>query len=389
MRHTKVVHMTSVHVPFDPRIFRKECCSLARADFNVTVLGKDWQAGEYDGVRVVSVQGGSSRLSRMTHTVWSVYKEAKKLDADIYHFHDPELLPIGLLLKGEGKRVIYDIHEDMPKEILSKPYLPRWSREVVSWLLQKIEGFASKQFSGLVVVTPSIHKRFSPLNANTVIVSNYPYIKDLIPDEPVPWSTRSQSVAYVGGLTQSRAIREMVAAMSLLPETVEATLELAGPEVKDDTDLTELSKSAGWKRVKHHGFIEQKQTFQILRRVRAGLVLYHPEPNQVESLPQKIFEYMGAGIPIIASDFPFWRRIIGGAGCGIFVDPLKPREIAEAIRYILSHPLEAENMGILGQEAVLSRFSWDTEAAKLVQLYRSLDVPSGSTESSVLPQSAN
>jgi glycosyltransferase involved in cell wall biosynthesis len=370
MQQPKVVHMTSVHTPFDPRIFHKECRSLARAGFEVTVIGTNWQDGEKDRVRIKSIQGNLSRLGRMTCTVWKIYREARKQEADVYHFHDPELIPIGLLLRASGKSVIYDIHEDMPKEILSKQYLPSWSRELVSWAITRIEGAASARFSALVVVTPSIAKRFEELNRRTVIVHNYPYVRELVGEgSAIPWKSRRQSVAYVGGLSLQRAIREMVQAMALLPDSLDATLELAGPESKDDTSVAELRRSPGWMRVRHHGFIDQRSTFQILQNVRAGLVLYHPEPNQVESMPQKIFEYMGAGIPVIASNFPLWRQIIGDAGCGFFVDPLKPAEIAKAIEHVLTHPQEAEEMGRRGQAAVLKRFNWDTEAEKLVQLY--------------------
>jgi glycosyltransferase involved in cell wall biosynthesis len=369
----KVVHMTSVHTPFDPRIFHKECRSLARAGFDVTVVAANWQEGLRDGVKIKWVSSSGSRLSRMTRTVWDVYREARRQDADLYHFHDPELIPVGLFLRAGGKHVIYDIHEDIPKEILSKLYLPKWSRNFIAWAVAKLEGFASKQFSALIVVTPSIAKRFQPLNKRTILVHNYPYIRELLrEDTDTPWSLRRQSVAYVGGLTRSRAIREMVEAMALLPSELNACLELAGPEVQGDTDLTALQQCPGWARVKHYGFIDQRSTFQILQSVRAGLVLYHPEPNQVESLPQKIFEYMGAGVPIIASDFPFWRKIIGGAGCGIFVDPLQPAEIAKAIDYVLTHQREAEEMGRRGQAAVVKHFNWDTEAERLIQLYETL-----------------
>ena len=373
MQQPKVVHMTSVHVPFDPRIFHKECRSLARAGFDVTVIGTNWQEGERDRVQIKSIQGDSSRLGRMTRTVWRVFREARKQRADIYHFHDPELIPIGLLLRAGGKDVIYDIHEDNPKEILSKRYLPGWSRAAVSWVIARLENVASGRFSALVVVTPSIAKRFQKLNRRTIIVHNYPYVRELLQEgNEIPWDSRRQSVAYVGGLTLQRAIREMVHAMALLPDSLPAILEFAGPEIKGDANFAELRQHPGWRRVRHHGFIDQKSTFQILQEVRAGLVLYHPEPNQIESMPQKIFEYMGAGIPVIASDFPLWRRIIGDAGCGFFVDPLKPVEIAKAIEYVLTHPREAEEMGRRGQAAVLKQFNWDSEAEKLLQLYRAL-----------------
>lgn len=373
MRQLKVVHMTSVHTPFDPRIFHKECRSLARAGFAVTVIGSNWQEGERDKVQVKCIRGGSSRLGRMTRTSWKMYLEARKQNGDVYHFHDPELIPVGLLLKAGGKDVIYDIHEDIPKEILSKRYLPTWSRSLVSWAVSRVEGAASSRFSALVVVTPSIAKRFQERNRRMIIVHNYPYVRELVRDDrSVPWQSRRQSVAYVGGLTLQRAIREMVQAMALLPESLQATLELAGPEIEGDRNFTELRQDAGWQRVRNHGFIDQPSTFEILRNVRAGLVLYHPEPNQVESLPQKIFEYMGAGIPVIASDFPFWRKIIGESGCGIFVNPMKPAEIARAIEHVLTHPKEAEEMGRRGQAAVLEHFNWDTEAEKLVRLYAGL-----------------
>jgi glycosyltransferase involved in cell wall biosynthesis len=374
MKPLKVVHMTSVHTPFDPRIFHKECRSLARAGFSVTVIGRDWQEGERDSVKVKSIPGNPSRFGRMTQTVWRVYEEARRQDADVYHFHDPELIPVGLLLRARGKSVIYDIHEDVPKDVLSKPYLPRWSRTLVSWIVDVLERAACGRFSGLVVVTPSIAKRISPLNRHTVIVHNYPYVRELIRDgESVPWESRRHAVAYVGGLSLTRAIREMVYAMSYLPESLPAQLELAGPEDKEDNNLAQLSRHPGWSRVKHHGFIDQRSTFRILQNVRAGLVLFHPEPNHVESLPQKMFEYMGAGLPVIASDFPFWRKILGESGCGIFVDPQDPKEISNAIEYVLTHPREAEEMGLRGKAAVLQNFNWDTEAEKLIQFYRAIN----------------
>jgi glycosyltransferase involved in cell wall biosynthesis len=374
MQQLKVVHLTSAHTPFDPRIFLRECHALAEAGFDVTVIGANWQDGERDRVRIKSISRDASRLGRMTRTVWKVYQEARRQSADVYHFHDPELIPVGLLLRAGGKDVIYDVHEDNPKEILSKRYLPAWSRQVVSWAFGALENAASARFSALVVVTPSIAKRFQKLNARTVIVHNYLNVRQLVPDNGAekPWDSRRQSIAYVGGLMLQRAVREMVEAMALLPPSLPATLEIAGPEVKGDADFDELQRHPGWKRVKHHGFIDQKSTFQILKNVRAGLVLYHAEPNQIESMPQKIFEYMGAGVPVIASDFPLWRQIIGGAGCGLFVDPRKPDEIAKAIEYLLTHPAEAEEMGRRGQAAVVQQFNWDGEAKKLVHLYSTL-----------------
>ncbi len=373
----RIVHMTSVHSAVDPRIFHKECRSLAKAGFAVTVIGPHPADAVKDDVQIKSVPKNTGRLARMTSTAWRVYREARKQNADVYHFHDPELIPAGLLLRAQGKKVIYDIHEDLPKDILSKHYLPSWSRVAISWMINGLELAASARFSALVTVTPSIAERFLFINKKTIIVHNYPYVEELMQAvQSSPWNDRRQSVAYIGGITVQRAIREMVSAMSLLPEALPATLELAGPEIPSEADSAQLRKHAGWQRVLHHGFLDQPSTFRILQSVKAGLVLFYPEPNHLEAMPQKIFEYMGAGLPIIASDFPLWRRIIGDAGCGLFVDPLKPAEIARAIEFVLTHAKEAEEMGRRGRLAVAQKFNWGTEARKLVDLYKTMGVAS-------------
>jgi glycosyltransferase involved in cell wall biosynthesis len=376
-RAIKVAHMTSVHNAVDIRIFQKECRSLARAGFQVTSIGPHSGDSVIDHVRIKSIERDSTRLARMTRTVRRVYREAVKQDADLYHFHDPELIPVGLLLRARGKLVIYDLHEDYPKDILSKGYLPAWSRGSISWLMKQLELSSCRHFSALVTVTPSIADRFYRVNKRTIVVHNFPSTKDLVLNRPYrSWESRRQSVAYVGGIMATRGIREMVKAMSLLPRSLPATLELAGPHPEGEPAVEELATQPGWERVRHHGFVDQTSTFEILHQTRAGLVLFHPIPNHMEAMPQKIFEYMGAGLPVIASDFPLWRRILGDAGCGMFVDPQDPQSIARAIEYILSNPAQAEEMGRRGREAVLKNYNWDGQAQKLVQLYTDLlDAP--------------
>ena len=370
----RVVHMTSVHSALDGRIFRKECRSLARAGYDVTIVGPNPKDTVSDRVHIKSVHQDQARISRMTRTVWRVYQAARKQEAHVYHFHDPELIPAALLLRASGKQVIYDIHEDMPKDIMSKHYLPVWSRRMIAWLAGQIESATCGHFSALVTVTPSIAKRFLAKNQNTIVVHNYPFLEELLAESraAAPWEARKQAVAYVGGITAQRAIREMVHAMALLPESLDATLELAGNEIPEDAHPRELQSHQGWKRIHYHGVLDQLSTFRLLHNVRAGLVIFHPEPNHFEAMPQKIFEYMGAGLPVIASDFPLWRRMLGETGCALLVDPKDPAAIARAIEYLLSHPQEAEQMGKRGRALVLDQYNWNSQADKLLKLYSGL-----------------
>lgn len=367
MQALKIVHLTSVHTALDPRIFQKECRSLARAGFDVTIVGPHPNDTVSEQVHIRSVKKHSSRIARMTRTAWRVFQQAKLLDADVYHFHDPELIPVALLLRSHGKKVVYDIHEDYPKDILFKNYLPRWTRRPVAYLAGKIEAAACRHFSALVSVTPAIAARLQSANAKTVIVYNYPYPEELIGENPLPWNQRGMSATYVGTVTLQRGIVEIVRAMELLPDSLNATLEIAGNTMPD-----EVKALKGWQRVRFRGLLDLPHTYQMLRNSRVGVVCEHPISTFMDSMPVKLFEYMGAGLPVVASNFPLWRKLLDSIGCAIFIDPFNVREIAHAIEYLLTHAQEAEEMGRRGQIAVIERLNWNTQAPKLVNLYTEL-----------------
>jgi len=111
---------------------------------------------------------------------------------------------------------------------------------------------------------------------------------------------------------------------------------------------------------------------EMLAEARLGLVLFHPRPNHLESQPNKLFEYMAAGLPVVASSFPLWKEIVEGTRCGLVVDPLDPHAAANAIRWLLAHPEEAEAMGARGRQAVHDRFNWRREEATLLDCYARL-----------------
>lgn len=133
-----------------------------------------------------------------------------------------------------------------------------------------------------------------------------------------------------------------------------------------------LKSLPGWRKVIYYGYVDRIKVRDILQQVKVGVVTLHPTPNYFESLPIKLFEYMSAGIPVVASNFPLWEDIIEDNNCGICVDPLKPKEIADAIRYLLEHSEEAKEMGENGRKAVEEKYNWETESEKLLQVYRRL-----------------
>ena len=367
----KVVHLSSVNKINDIRLFVKECRSLVRSGYAVTLVTPHDRNEIVDGVQIKAVPMPSSRLERMTATAVWIYREAVRLNADLYHFHMVELIPVGLLLRARGKKVIYDIYEDMPRAILLRYYLPNYTKRLISWLLERLENFAARRFSALIAATPTIGERFQAFNTQAIVANNYPLRDEFRPPDHISWTKRSPSVAYVGEIVPDHGLYQMVEAMACLPSHLNSTLKLAG-SFSPPESYAHATHLPGWDRVEQLGVLNRSQVAQLLSQVSAGLVNYLPVPNKPKSMPNKLFEYMSAGIPVVASNFPLWRRIIEDAGCGLLVDPKDPRAIAEAVEYLLTHPEEAEKMGKRGRKAVEERYNWLIEEKKLLRLYKDL-----------------
>lgn len=364
----KVVHLTSVHRRRDIRIFLKECRSLASAGYQVSLVVADGAGDEdVDGVRIVDTGKPQGKFDRMLKASRRVYKAGLMLDGDVYHLHDPELLPYAAKLKGRGKRVIFDAHEDLPKQIHSKAYLNAVSKWFLYHFLSWYEMSVCRKLDYIVTATPAIKSKFESEGIRAKAVNNYPLIGEL--SEPVAWDGKQDFVCYVGGITRVRGLKELVRALTLL--NTPARLLIAG-QVSDSGLEDELKAEPGWAKVDDVGFVDRKGVAAILSRSIAGMVTFLPSPNHLEAQPNKMFEYMSAGIPVIASHFPLWREIIEGNDCGLCVDPENSQAIADAIDYLSENKEEARRLGENGLSAVTTLYNWEAQEQILLSIYDGL-----------------
>lgn len=364
----RIAHLTSVHPRLDTRIFVKECRSLAAAGHEIFLVVADGLGdAQREGVYILDAGRSQGRLDRMLHASRRVIGQARALEADVYHLHDPELLPFALSLKRRGARVIFDAHEDLPLQILSKPYLAPRLRRPIAATAGALEYFICKRLDAVIAATPSIRDSFSARGIPAIDVNNYPLLHEL--ETAADWGGKKNEVCYVGGIAAIRGVKEVVAALPLCRERVRLNL---GGRFSDATLQAAVELMSGWENVNALGFLSRSQIRDVFGRSIAGLVTLHPTAAYIESLPVKMFEYMSAGLPVIASDFPLWREIVDTHACGICVDPLNPASIADAIDTLASNPDAAKRMGQSGRQAVVRIFNWDAENLKLQALYNRL-----------------
>ena len=364
---TKVAHLTSVHKDLDVRIFWKECVSLANEGYEVYQIIPNTKTRIFHNVQILSFQHQPKRrIGRIIGTVNRVLKKALEIDADIYHLHDPELLRIALKLKRKGKIVIYDSHEDLPRQVLAKDWIPKGIRNIISKRVEKFENKRIKKIDGVIAATPFIKDRFIQVNTNTIDINNFPILDELIINQDYT-DKKENNICYVGGITTVRGITELIEAL----EHVDAKLLLAG-NFDSKSLRSELMQKRSWSKVEELGFLSREEVKNTYLKSKVGIVTLHPIINYLDAYPVKMFEYMAAGLPVIASNFPLWKEIVEVNKTGICVDPLDPKTISDAINRILKNPKEAAEMGRNGKALVLTKYNWEIERQKLITFYAQL-----------------
>lgn len=363
----KVAHLTSAHPAADVRIAFRECGTLAEAGYDVVLIAAGGSTQPLpDGVVLCSVPKPRGRAERMTRTVWEVFRAALHANADVYHFHDPELVGVGLALRVLGRKVVFDVHEDIPKDIVDKPWIPAALRKPVAFGAAAFLYFIQNGFSAIVAATPAIARRFDP--ARTVVVSNYPRLEDLPLDEADP-KQRTDAALYLGSITELRCIEEMIRAMAQ-PQVGGRTRLLLAGMFGDEHLARSVRDLPGWDRVEYLGQCNRAEVKALLARARVGLLLYRAAANHEECVPNKLFEYLGAGLPVIVGDTMVeCRELVERERCGLVVDPENVSAIAAAIAWMIEHPDLANEMGERGRRVVLERYQWSSEAKKLTSLY--------------------
>lgn len=374
-KRLKVCHFSSVHHINDTRVFHRECVWLAK-EYDVTLIAIGQFNGIREGVNIISVPKPDSRIRRILRTTLDVYRLAKAQDADVYHFHDPELIPLAWLLKRKGKKVIYDIHENVTESMKDKSWLPlKW---LFIWLYLRFDALAASAFS-LVLAEQSyinVYQRRYPAQKLT-LTRNYAPAKLLEPYIQMNREVNGNEVRifYMGTVEPLYCCMEMLESVYLLnKQGVNASLTLIGwthPNVLAQIEALPYINSIRGK-VTFAGSKDIRDGYALSRSFHIGYSFVSDNLNVSQSLPRKMYEYMHIGLPVISSGHKLYKDLVETYALGLCVNNNTGVEIAQAVKAMLGNKGYLNQLAKNNIEAAQQHFNWETEYDELVKLYRSL-----------------
>lgn len=338
--------------------------------YKVSLIARSEKNYESDGVSVIAFPSFESKFKRLLKAPLIMYKKAMAMrDADLFHFHDSELILTGILLKLSGKKVIYDVHEDTPLTMSTKDYLGPVLSSTLYYLTSFAEWAGGKIFNHVIVVIPSIMKRFP--KHKTSIIQNYALRDELKTEDSKPFLQRDNTIIYIGSITRVRGVKEAIKALNFVPDSLNVRFVLGGDF--DEKGLeSELKQLPEWKKVRFLGYVDRPTMATELARAGLGVNLMYNQPDHYGAQPNKVFEYMSAGLPVVVSDFPMMNTIAKESECGLAVNPLDAKQIASAYVKILTDKKLREKFSKNARSAIEQKYNWDSEFGKLIKIYKKI-----------------
>ncbi len=366
----KIFVYTSVHNWNDSRIFHKEIRSLAREHQLEYHAPAEFKEKVFENIKILGLPQWKSRKDRVK-TYFIIVGRLLRSHADVYHFHDPELIITALIPFLKRKKVIFDVHENIVKQIRSKDNLSNWKKRLYAWLYRILEKLFNRTITHFILAESSYQKQFDVRRSTTIF--NFPIFQDIPVDKTI-----KGKLVYVGNWIQyERGAFELVKALGILKErNIDFEMNWIGDFPVNSTikqEILIMIEELDIKdSIKFLGRIDYKEIFSVIVDSNAGYSCLHPVENFLESYPTKIFEYMMCGVPVVCSDFPLWKEVVEKNNCGYCVGPKNVIKIAQAFQDIIQNKELAFKMGHSGKQAIKEYYNWEKEENKLLNLYRNL-----------------
>jgi glycosyltransferase involved in cell wall biosynthesis len=364
---TTIIMLANGHKPFDTRIFVKEARTLSLAGYNVSIIVPHTANEKKDGIAIIAVPLTSGGFYKLVVNPWRIFRKALAQPKNaVFCIHDSDILIVGILLKMFGRKVVYDAHEDTPLQIAYQHWLPAILKKPYAWFYYGLENICGKMFDAIIVAEPVIAKYFPP--GKTYLLRNFPTTKQFS-DYPLPeYTKRKNAMVYVGTLSKVRGLFEMLEASKRASKQTKFEFVLGGDFAPASLQQEVLANF----QVTFLKWVSYNDLVKLLFESKIGIIIPNPIERYKTNYPVKLFEFMAAGIPVIASSAGESAAFVIEAQCGILVDPLNIREIADAIEWLFKNPDESAAMGKRGRDLIFNKYNWEMESKVLLDVYSRL-----------------
>ncbi|MDP4679562.1 MAG: glycosyltransferase family 4 protein [Cyclobacteriaceae bacterium] len=372
MKRPVIMLATYIHSAFDTRIFVKEALTLGKSGFSVSVIVPHDTNEEKEGILIVAVEQYTSSFKKLFISPLDVFSKAlKQAKNSVFHIHDAQLLFIGFLLKLSGRTVIYDAHEDTLLQTQYQYWIPSLIRMPYARVYYFLEKLSGVFFDSVIVAEPVIEQYYP--KKKTTLIRNFPVVESFKTPSPTTYGNRRNQLVYIGLISEPRGASIMVRAFKKASDKISIKFVMGGKFSPES-----LQKSIGLdEKIEYIGWLSHEQMIQTLFNSRVGIIIPEPNPRYKTNYPVKLFEYMAAGLPVIASKFGEAAKFVEECDGGILVDPQNEQEVSEAIIKLFGSPDLAEQMGNRGRELIMTKYNWENESKKLTELYDRLNFSNG------------
>ncbi|PEH49532.1 glycosyltransferase [Enterococcus faecium] len=372
-----ILMASSVHTWSDARIYSKEAKSLANNGKQVTFMAidSDVPKEKVDHLHMIYLPP-KRRLLRFTNW-FKIYNQMKKSDNKYFHFHDPELLIVALCLRIKFKKnivIIYDMHEHLPSALRTKDWIPSIFRNRLSLIIEKTEKFLIRYCDCILFAEESYKKNYISFNLVKEDIYNFPMLEPSISEESNNQKKETIDLIYVGALTEQRGLFNMLHLISYIhkKEGQKYHLHLVGDMNTDKVNVQQFIRKHDLENVTHiYGRKKYEDLWNLYNYVDIGLCLLHPTPNNINSKSTKLFEYMAASLPIIASNFPIYQ-FIERYNCGYTENINDYPSLYKTIKQIEESKSLKEQLAINGKKLYEDVYNWKNEEIKLLNIYKKL-----------------
>ncbi len=369
----KVVHISTVHPATDARIFYREAVMLRELGRDVAVYGRCDTDAVVDGIQIRAIGSPESRVRRILTSWLRGLKVVRKERADIYHFHDPELIPT-VILAGAllGKRVVYDAHEDVSL-IMRKDWLPVILRSIVAWGLSVVDWLCAKVADGIVTPTRLLHEKYQRLGCRTITLINYPS-PAFLGDRDAGWlplEQRQNRVVHLGTLSMRRLEIVFQTAAGFLEQCEDWSFELIGLHPPMLKWVTSHIPSHLQDRLIAQGMVPHREIAARLCAAKVAINYHTLDYRQIQvAIPVKVFEYLACGLSVVTTRVPLLVELVGDCPAVTLAD----EDTGAYLRALVNLSMGGELSGrcTVAREFSDRRFNCRVEAEKLVAMYEDI-----------------